>query len=305
MPPFSRPAFVQDICAYAADQGLDDQPFETDVPGLSVLRARTTTAMQPILYEPSLCLILQGAKETYLGDERLTLAAGQAIIVSQVVPVVSRVVSASSTKPYVALVLALDLGIVRSLVDEVPATPSGSSGAGIGTGIGIGPLGAFGADEALLGAMGRLFELVAKPAERPVLAPLVVREIHFRLLMAPAGGALRALLDRGSPASRIASAVTRIKQDYAAPLSIAGLAGVAGMSASSFHAHFKAFTSKTPLQFQKDLRLLEARRLLMAGSHNVSSAAFSVGYESPTQFSREYARKFGTPPRADMVRGAG
>ena len=129
------------------------------------------------------------------------------------------------------------------------------------------------------------------------LAPLVLREIHFRLLRAQHGGMLRQLLLHESPASRISKAIALIRSGYKAPIAVADLAAAAGMSQSTFHEHFKSLTSTTPLQYQKELRLLEARRLLMSGGKSVASAAYDVGYESPTQFSREYARKFGIPPR--------
>ena len=140
------------------------------------------------------------------------------------------------------------------------------------------------------------FDLIDRPLEAKVMAPLVLREIHFRLLMAQHGGMLRQLLQRGSHASRLTKVLERIKNDYTAPLAVTELASIAGMSPSSFHEHFKALTATTPLQYQKNLRLIEARRLLLDCGHNVSSAAFEVGYESPTQFTREYTRKFGASP---------
>ena len=142
------------------------------------------------------------------------------------------------------------------------------------------------------------------PAEAKVLGPLILKEMHFRLLTAPHGGMLRNLIQRNSHASRITRAIAYIRQDFANPLAVADLADDAGMSASSFHQHFKSITAMTPLQYQKDLRLMEARRLLMSGQFSVSTTAYEVGYESPTQFSREYSRKFGVSPRRDRQQGA-
>lgn len=275
------------------NKGSGDFPAPAGVAGLITIRMRQPSAMQAMVYEPSVCLILQGSKETTIGDEHLTLSAGQSVVVSHMVPVVSQVVQATPAKPYVALVLELNLnlGTLRSLVEEVP--PASRDG---GRGLQVGSI-----DEALLDAMARLFDLVDKPDEQMVMAPLISREIHFRLLLGDSGSVLRSLLDRGSAASRISQAIAHLKERFTETMAVAELAEAAGMSLSTFHTRFKAVTAKTPLQFQKDLRLLEARRLLTSGGHNVSMAAFDVGYESPTQFSREYARKFGVSPKADRL----
>ena len=240
---------------------------------------------------PLVCLVLQGRKELYLGNAPVSFGRGQSLIVSIDVPSVSRVVEASPQTPYVALALQLDMGEVRSLTEEAgEAEIADERARAIASGE---------ADAALVAAMGRLFDLVDRPLEQRVLLPLLRREIHFRLLLARHGGMLRRLSRRDSHASRIARAVSRIRKDYTQPLKVAELADAAGMSPSSFHEHFKALTATTPLQYQKDLRLLEARRRLIEGGQSVSGVAFEVGYESPTQFSREYSRKFGTSPRAD------
>ena len=151
-------------------------------------------------------------------------------------------------------------------------------------------------------AMGRFIDLLDRPLEAKVMQPLILREIHFRLLLDRHGSTLRQLLQRGSHVDRIAQAIARIQEDYTAPIAVAELASIAGLSLSSFHEHFKALTATTPLQYQKDLRLLKARHLLMNGAHSVANAAFEVGYESHTQFSREYSRKFGHSPRTDLAR---
>ena len=286
------------VCAYAdrhADsQEVDMESYATGLAGLTILRSRKPTALEAVLYNPLLCLILQGRKETHLGMRRVSFSAGESLIVSHQLPVISRVIEATEMTPYVALVLELDLGIVRSLYDEVSEVEIEEEQA---RALNVGKT-----DEALIDAMGRLVDLLDRPLEAKVMLPLVLREIHFRLLLARHGGMLRQLLRRGSHADRIAKAIAHIKQNYATPLTVAELASVAGLSPSSFHEHFKALTATTPLQYQKELRLLEARRLLMNGTHSVSSAAFEVGYESPTQFSREYSRKFGNSPRKDLTK---
>ena len=289
---------IAHVCAYADRhaecQQTNMESYATGLAGLTILRSRKPTALEAVLYNPLLCLILQGRKETHLGMRRVSFTAGESLIVSHQLPVISRVTEATEMNPYVALVLELDMGIVRSLyneVSEVEIEEEHARALNVGKTYG-----------ALLDAMGRLVDLLDRPLEAKVLLPLVLREIHFRLLLAQHGGMLRQLLRPGSHADRIAKAIGRIKQDYATSLTVAELASVAGLSPSSFHEHFKALTATTPLQYQKELRLLEARRLLMNGTHNVSSAAFEVGYESPTQFSREYSRKFGNSPRKDLAK---
>ncbi len=289
---------IAHVCAYADRhaecQQANMELYATDLAGLTILRSRKPTALEAVLYNPLLCLILQGRKETHLGMRRVSFTAGESLIVSHQLPVISRVTEATEMNPYVALVLELDMGIVRSLYNEVSKVEIEEQHTRT---LNVGKT-----DEALLDAMGRLVDLIDRPLEAKVLLPLVLREIHFRLLLAQHGSMLRQLLRPGSHAERIAEAIGRIKEDYATSLSVAELARVAGLSPSSFHEHFKALTATTPLQYQKELRLLEARRLLMNGTHNVSSAAFEVGYESPTQFSREYSRKFGNSPRKDLAK---
>ena len=279
------------VCAYADARGIGNEAYATGHAGLMILRRREPTPLEAILYNPLLCLVLQGRKETHSGTCRVSFGAGESLIVSHALPVISRVTEASARTPYVALVLAIDTSVVRSLYDEVDETEIAEAQA---RALEVGKT-----DPALIDAMGRLFDVVDRPLEAKVMVPLILREIHFRLLLARHGGMLRQLLRRGSYASRMAKVIARIKQDYAVPLAVTELAGVAGMSPSSFRKHFKALTATTPLQYQKELRLLEARRLLMDCGHTVASAAFEVGYESPTQFSREYSRKFGTSPRLD------
>ena len=289
---------IAHVCAYAdrhaACQQADMELYATSLAGLTILRSRKPTALEAVLYNPLFCLILQGRKETHLGMRRVSFTAGESLIVSHQLPVISRVTEATEITPYVALVLEIDMGIVRSLYDEVSEVEIEEEHA---RALNVGKT-----DGALLDAMGRLVNLIDRPFEATVLLPLVLREIHFRLLLAPHGGMLRQLLQLGSQADRIAKVIARIKQSYATSLTVAELASVAGLSPSSFHEHFKALTATTPLQYQKELRLLEARRLLMNGTHSVSSAAFEVGYESPTQFSREYSRKFGNSPRKDLAK---
>jgi len=278
-----------------ADAG--DAPFETAIPGLGAVRARRPAALAPVLYEPLVCLVIQGEKEAWIGDRSVSFGPGESLIVGIDLPTESRVVRASPDAPYAALALTLDIALLRDLAAEAGPTTFQAEPADA---VAAGP-----ADAAMSDAMTRLYGLADRPTAARVLAPLAVREIHFLLLAAGHGGLLRRLARPESHASRIARAVARIRRDFAEPLPVGDLAREAGMGLSAFHDHFKAVTATTPLQFQKRLRLIEARRLLQAGRCSVGGAAFAVGYESPTQFSREYARVFGGPPRRDRQPASG
>lgn len=280
---------IDDVAAFVREKGAPEDGCETGVDGLFAFCRETPTAFQAMVYEPVMCLVLQGAKEAHLDDRVIRYGAGMSLIVSHALPVTAGVIDAAPDKPYVSLALRLDLATARSLYDEV--------GAAQGQQRGTHSMSVADSDAALTDAMARLFRLSRDPVEVQALAPLVLKEIHFRLLRAQHGGMLRQLLLHESPASRISKAIALIRTGYKAPIAVAELAAAAGMSQSTFHEHFKSLTSTTPLQYQKELRLLEARRLLMSGGKSVASAAYDVGYESPTQFSREYARKFGIPPR--------
>ena len=257
--------------------------------GLTVLQQRTPSSFQAYLYEPVLCLILQGRKQVSLGDLMLSFGPGECLLVSHDLPVRSRITKA----PYLALILQVDLAIVRRLYDEVSETALVSEDARAAE--------THRADPQLLDALRRYLALAESTADAKVLRPLISKEIHYRLLTAPFGAMLRSLIRHDSDASAIARAIGHIRSEIREPISIPELARRVGMSTSSFHKHFKAITSTTPLQYQKELRLLEARRLLKTDEASVTQAAFDVGYASASQFSREYTRKFGVSPIRDKA----
>lgn len=261
------------------------------LPGLFVYRRTAVSDIEAVIYEPVICLILQGSKATSVGNQSVDLQPGHALLVSHDLPVVSRITKASVKEPYLAVILSLDLGLVRSLYEQVSDAPLSGAAAR--------PLSAGPADPAWLAPLVRYFELMDNPLDARVLGPSILREIHYRLLLSPIGMMLRRLLVADSHASRVAKAIRRVRAEYRSPLSVADLAKTAGMSASSFHEHFKSVTGTTPLQYQKDLRLIEARALVVDRNRTVSEAAYAVGYESPTHFSRDYSRKFGLPPSQD------
>jgi len=259
------------------------------LPGLVLLRSPQITELDATLYEPVVCLIVQGSKEVWLGDQKVAVGPGESLVVSHEVPVISRITAATPQEPYLAMIVVLDVSLLRSLYDEVgdaaPATAPANS------------LAACPADPTLFDCLSRYLGLADDPVEAKVMTPLLRKELHFRLLMAPNGSMLRNLLLHDSHASAVTRAITKIRRDFRSSLKIPELAREIGMSPSSFHKHFKDITSTTPLQFQKELRLLEARKLLSTGGLSVSDVAYEVGYESPNQFSREYSRKFGASPR--------
>lgn len=261
------------------------------LPGLSVLRRGAPSDLEASIYDPVICLILQGSKVTSSGEQTVELGPGDALLVSHDLPVVSRITRASAQEPYLAVILSIDLQVVRSLRDllaEVPAPKACTRS------LSAGP-----AEPAWLAPLVRYLELIDNPRDARVLGPSMLREIHYRLLLSSIGEMLRNLLVADSHASRVAKAIYRLRASYRSSLRVADLAKAAGMSASSFHEHFKAITGTTPLQYQKDLRLIEARALLTERNNTVAEAAYAVGYESPTHFSRDYSRKFGLPPSKD------
>jgi AraC-like DNA-binding protein len=264
---------------------------ETAIPGVIIGAGRETTQPLATLYEPMHCLILQGAKEVMIGDRLIRYDSASYFVASIEVPASGRIVQASPAQPYLGASLALDRGALAALLPDVPGRVEAPT-----TGFAISPV-----TPALLDPWLRLLRLLDTPQDIPVLAPLLEREILYRLLQGPLGSALRQVALADSRLSRVRQAIAWIRMHYNAPLHMEELAGQARMSAASFYRHFKAATAMSPLQYQKQLRLQQARRLLMA-SYDVSQAGYSVGYESASQFSREYARMFGAPPARDAAR---
>jgi AraC-like DNA-binding protein len=259
-----------------------------------VVVAARPTPLEATVYEPVMCLILQGAKETTSRQGAIRLRSGDCLLVSHDTPVVARITEASPDQPYVAVIIPIDTAILRGLYAALgDRVPNGDRQGAVNTGR---------VDPPMLATLARTLALEPGTVEADVLAPLLSKELHFRLLVSPMGGTLRQLLSPSSHANKIARAIAEIRRQYAMALHLPDLARVAGMSPSSFHSHFKAITGTTPLQYQKDLRLTEAKRLLEGGTTSVTQAGLAVGYESGPQFSREYARKFSVPPKHDLAR---
>ena len=264
------------------------------VPGLSLFRRVEPTEPITGMYEPSVCLVAQGAKRVRLGDDTYVYDAHHYLITSVHLPTVVQIIEASRSKPYLGLRLMLDQReIAQLMVDSnLPPPRVQQSSRGMATGEVTLPL---------LTAMQRLIDLLGEQQDIPILAPIIQREIIYRLLVGDQGERLRQIASDGSQSHQIAKAIDWLKGNYSQPLSINDLAAQVRMSSSTFHHHFRSMTALSPLQFQKQLRLQEARRLMLAERMDAATAAFQVGYESPSQFSREYNRLFGAPPLRDIT----
>jgi AraC-like DNA-binding protein len=277
------------------DREAPDQPALAHAPsGMHFLRHSAPTGQDATVYRPLLCLVLQGAKAVSTSGRTLRVADGQSLVVSHALPVVSRITEAAPDQPYVALVFPIDLDLLRGLAPDVPLRPA--RGPGDPFSISLCP-----GDKGMEDALIRYLRQCETGESRRLLAPITAREIHARLLLGPHAEPLQKLLWHETTASRIFAATRAIQSDLARPLAVGDLAQQVGMSSSAFFEHFKAVTGTSPLQYQKDLRLLRARESLCRTNAKVSDIAFGVGYESSAQFSREYARKFGVPPRQDRT----
>ena len=265
------------------------------VRGLRFHRSSSPTEAVHGMSAPALCVIVQGSKEVFLGDNRYRYDPAHYLLVTIDLPIVSQVVEASKERPYFSLRLALDPALVGSVMVEAGhPMPRGHSDV---RAIGVSPL-----DESLMDAVVRLVRLLDSPAEARFLTPLVTRGIVHRLLMGEQGGRLRHIAVLAGYTDRIARAVERLRRDFNQPLRIESLAQELGMSVSGFHHHFKAVAAMSPLQFQKQLRLLEACRLMLGEELDATSAGYRVGYDDASHFSREYKRLFGAPPMRDVER---
>lgn len=253
-----------------------------------------STALHDV-YEPILAIVVQGQKEVLLGEETYQYGATQYLVISVDLPLSGFVVEATPDKPYLGLKLNLDLMQLCDLVAQMGFSSGKKENSVRGVSVSNG-------DAALIECALRLTKLLDTPQHIPMLAPMMIREIYYRLLIGEQGEAVRQIATSGSNMQRIASAIKLIKADFTKPMRIEDLAGRVSMSTSSFHQHFKQVTSMSPLQYQKQLRLLEARRLMLAENTDAMYAAYQVGYESPSQFSREYSRTFGAPPIRDIER---
>ena len=294
------------VARHCPADGIHPSPLERVV----LIRSSRPTLPMPTVYRPALCLVAQGRKQAALGQRVFTYDPARYLIVGVDLPVVGHVVEASPDRPYLCVQFEFDPVALGDLVLELAAREGGAAGRVEGRPAPAddeaGParlgLDLCEAGSALLDAALRLMRLLDDPAGAPILAPLAERELLYRLLTGPQGANMRQVAGGRGHAARVARAIAWIKRHFAEPFGVDRLAREAGMSPSAFHAHFKAVTAMSPLQYRAQLRLQEARRLMLAESLDAATAGFRVGYESPSQFSREYRRLFGEPPQRDVAR---
>ena len=273
-----------------------DGSFELRLPGVHITRtSRVHKELVHGVLRSSLCLVAQGAKRVILGSEIYEYDASRMLVYSVDVPVAAQVTQASLDGPFLGLRLDLDPGRIAELTAKV--FPRGLPPRGEGRAICVG-----GADAQVLNAVVRLMELASQPGDAELLAPLVLDEILIRLLRSPLGLRVALIGQEESKVHQVSQAVAWVRANFDQPLDVARLAGLVHMSPSSFHQHFKAVTALSPLQYQKALRLQEARRLMLLARLDAGSAGRKVGYQSPSQFAREYGRYFGSAPTRDITR---
>ena len=265
------------------------EKLATAIPRLTLARRTALTAACPATYEPSVIVIPQGRKQVQIGSDTLTYDSSRYLLTSVDLPTVTRVVDASDETPCLAVALKLEISIVREflareefhMLDMPPDSPAMSTG----------PVTA-----EFLSAWCRLLDLLSNPEDIPFLSGFIEREIMYRILRGPEGARLRAVATLGDQSHRTAKAIAWIKTNYASPLRVEELAQIAGMAVSTLHHHFRALTAMSPLQYQKQIRLQAARSRMLADDVDAATVAFEVGYESASQFNREYSRLFGQPP---------
>lgn len=271
---------------YADAQGVAPTPL----PGFTLLRATSPSELLYAISRPLVALVVQGGKRVTMGARSFDFGAGDSLLITADVPTVSQITRADLSHPYYSLVLDLDPAIVQELAVEM-SMAEGDRGT---------PVRVDATEPEVAATALRMLELLDRPAAVPVLKRQLVREMHYWLMAGRHGPAIRSLGAAESRYRQVAKAVALIRSEFARPLRIERLAEAAAMSPSSLHEHFKAMTSLSPLQFQKQLRLIEARRLMLSAGASASDAAYAVGYESVPQFTREYGRLFGAPPVRDV-----
>ncbi|MCM1009329.1 MAG: AraC family transcriptional regulator [Fusobacterium sp.] len=265
--------------------------YPTAIKGVRIVRRNSPTEFLRCFYNPSCILVLQGLKNMLYGSENLVYGKGQFVVSCTDIPVSSRVVEASVDEPFVSLLLEFDSKLISDLIIESKLNKPVSDDEKC--------LAIADVDEPLLDAFYRLAQLIEKPQDE-VLSGMLIKEIYYRLLTGELGNQLRLINTKGTRSNQIAEAISLLKVNFAKKLNIEDIAQQVNMAPSSFYRNFKQVTQVSPLQYQKQLRLYEAQRLMLTGEHNAESASYLVGYESPTQFSREYKKMFGNPPKTNI-----
>jgi AraC-like DNA-binding protein len=288
------PALLSAVTEYMDARGGGQGRFDAPMPGIHIVRSYQ--AMMPVqnMYRPSLCVVFKGAKEILFGDTTLHYEEMECLVVSVEIPASGRMVGATPQNPYMGMTIELDTAVLREVLQQLdtPPVPSTESRPCVFVGR---------VDERLAECITRIVRLALKPDAVAILFPAIMRELYYWMLTGPYGREIAKLALPETQAERVAKSIHFLRDHYNQALRVEQLAEVARMSTSSFHHHFKAMTSMTPVQYQKQIRLLEARRLMVSEAANVSEAAYQVGYESASQFSREYTRSFGVAPKRDAM----
>jgi AraC-like DNA-binding protein len=268
--------------------------YASAIAGVQCIKLSEPHVQLPSVYQPCVCVVVQGRKQVLLEDEIYRYAPSQFLAVSVDLPLVGQVVEASKKAPYLCLAIDIDAKQISDLIMQ--SGDAAWSRGETSRGLFVGDL-----DAPTQDAVLRLARLLDAPRDIPVLAPLALRELHYRLLSGPYGALIAQMAIAGSNSHKIGQIIRRIKTKLAEPIRVEELASLANMSPSSFHQHFKAVTAMSPVQYQKRLRLTEARHILLAEAADAQGAAYRVGYQSVSQFSREYVRMFGAPPMRDVA----
>lgn len=269
--------------------------LETPISGLALTRHDENTSAIRCFYTPMIALVVQGFKRSMIGDHEANYGELHCVTVGIDMPGVFHITDASPQAPFLSLSVKLDRRIITQLITEAPSIVTVQEGE-------VTPIVVDEVGKDLLQAFSRLVELLDTPSRIPVLAPMILREIHYYLLCGSQGKCLRLFNTNGTQANQIAQAISWLRENYTSPLRMEELARYANMAPSTFNRHFKEVTSLSPLQFQKRLRLYEAERLMLLEGKDAGTAALMVGYESGSQFNREYKRQFGAPPRKDVAK---
>jgi AraC-like DNA-binding protein len=288
------PTLIAALNQYLDGNGGDDGVLVTPIEGLFLMRSTCERLPHHVMYQPALCITVQGAKQVLFGDKLFDYGEMQALVVSMELPGVGRVTRASVREPYLGIVLQLDLGILREVIAQLSPPPKPDENVRMG-------VFSMDVDGPLADCIGRMIQMLGMPQAAPILFPAIMREVSYWLLTGDNAGEICRLVSPNGRMQRIAEAIGLLRSDIARPIRIEQLANTVQMSPSSFYQHFKLLTSLTPIQYQKQLRLLEARRLMVEDGASVTRSAYRVGYESVSQFSREYTRMFGTPPKRDIA----
>lgn len=286
--------YRNDLIAIVNEHHRGEGVLETAIPSIRFFRSSEKTSTSPTIYEPMFCLLLQGEKRIHLGNEEFSFNELDYLMVPVMVPVVGSIVCASASKPYIGISISLDLQELADLIIDMAGSLDEHDSPQ--------SLNINRADEELMSVVKRMLTLLDNQDEISILLPMLKRELMFRLLKGPAGCQLRQFLLFDTQANRISKVMDHIKQHFDSTLRVKELASSVNMSESSLYNAFKSVTSMSPLQYQKQIRLNEARRIMLQDGLDAAAASYRVGYESPSQFSREYSRLFGIPPIADVSR---